>query len=148
MYRFRGGVAEVLIVHPGGPLWAKKDVGAWSIPKGGFLPGDDPLETAIREFQEETGSDVAGPFVKLQPVRQTGGKLVHAFAVEGDFDPATLVSNTFEMEWPPYSGRTQAFPEVDRAQWCDLNTARQKLNAVQATLIDQLENSSRAESGV
>lgn len=148
MYRFRGGVAEVLIVHPGGPLWAKKDVGAWSIPKGGFLPGDDPLETAIREFHEETGSDVAGPFVKLQPVRQTGGKLVHAFAVEGDFDPATLVSNTFEMEWPPYSGRTQAFPEVDRAQWCDLNTARQKLNAVQATLIDQLENSSRAESGV
>ncbi|MEP6946642.1 MAG: NUDIX domain-containing protein [Acidobacteriota bacterium] len=139
MYRFRGGVAEVLIVHPGGPFWARKDLGAWSIPKGEFLPGDGPLETAKREFREETGSDVSGDFIQLVPVLQTGGKLVHAFAVEGDFDPATLVSNTFEMEWPPRSGRMKELPEVDRAEWCDFATAREKLNAAQATLIDQLE---------
>jgi predicted NUDIX family NTP pyrophosphohydrolase len=140
MYRVRAGVAEVLIVHPGGPFWSKKDVGAWSIPKGEYLPGQDPLETAKREFYEETGSRVTGDFIKLDPVRQAGGKLVQAFAVEGEFDPSTLVSNTFEMEWPPRSGRKKEFPEVDRAEWCDLANARQKLNSVQATLIDQLES--------
>lgn len=138
MYRLRGGEAEVLIVHPGGPFWAKKDIGAWSIPKGEYLPGDDPLETARREFREEMGSDVAGQFTALKPVRQAGGKLVTAFAVEGDFDTSTLESNTFEMEWPPRSGRKQEFPEVDRAEWFDLATAREKLNPTQATLVDQL----------
>jgi len=138
MYRLRGGEAEVLIVHPGGPFWAKKDIGAWSIPKGEYLAGQDPLETARREFREELGSDVAGPFIGLKPVRQAGGKLVTAFAVEGDFDTSTLESNTFEMEWPPRSGRMKEFPEVDRAEWFALATAREKLNPTQATLVDQL----------
>ncbi len=138
MYRLRSGEAEVLIVHPGGPFWAKKDMGAWSIPKGEYLPGDDPLETAKREFREEMGSDVAGQFTALKPVRQAGGKLVTAFAVEGDFDTSKLESNTFEMEWPPRSGRMKEFPEVDRAEWFDLATAREKLNPTQATLVDQL----------
>jgi predicted NUDIX family NTP pyrophosphohydrolase len=139
MYRIRDGVPEVLIVHPGGPFWAKKDTGAWSIPKGEYLPGQDPLESAVREFHEETGSRATGDFVKLDPVRQAGGKVVQAFAVEGDLDTSTLVSNTFEMEWPPRSGKMKAFPEVDRAEWCDLAAAREKLNATQATLVDQLE---------
>lgn len=139
MYRFRDGEIEVLIVHPGGPFWAKKDIGAWSIPKGEYLPGQDPLETARREFREELGSDVAGPFTTLKPVRQAGGKLVTAFAVEGDFDTSTLESHEFEMEWPPRSGRKQNFPEVDRAEWHSLDSARGKLNPTQAGLIDQLE---------
>ena len=139
MYRLRGDAVEVLIVHPGGPFWAKKDIGAWSIPKGEYLPGQDPLATAKREFYEETGSRISGDFIKLEPVRQAGGKLVQAFAVNGDFDTETLSSNTFEMEWPPRSGKKKEFPEVDRAEWCDLAIAREKLNSVQATLVDQLE---------
>lgn len=137
LYRFRDDDAlEVLIVHPGGPFWKNKDLGAWSIPKGEFLPGQDPLKTAIREFHEETGARVTGDFITLRPVRQAGGKLVHAFAVEGDFDPATLISNTFEIRSGP--GRGQSMPEVDRAEWCDLETARKKLNPAQADFIDQL----------
>ena len=126
MYRLSRGFTEVLIVHPGGPLWKNKDAGAWSIPKGEFLPGEDPLANAIREFEEELGSPVKGEFLKLKPVKLKSGKIVHAFAVEGDLDTSTIRSNTFQMEWPPRSGRTQDFPEVDRAAWHDLPTAHQK----------------------
>ena len=138
MYRLNNGFLEVLIVHPGGPFLKNKDDGAWSIPKGEFLPGEDPLENAVREFHEELGSPVSGEFLALQPVRQKGGKLVHGFAVEGDLDTQDIVSNTFTMEWPPRSGRTQEFPEVDRAEWVDIPTARQKLNPAQTAFLDEL----------
>lgn len=130
---------EVLLVHPGGPFWKNKDLGSWSIPKGEFLPGQDPLKTAKREFREELGKPVSGDFERLEPVRQAGGKIVYAYALEGDFDASNIQSNTFDMEWPPKSGRMQAFPEVDRAEWFDLKTARTKLNAAQNGFLDQLE---------
>jgi predicted NUDIX family NTP pyrophosphohydrolase len=139
LYKIVDGVTQVLFVHPGGPLWKNKDLGAWSIPKGEFLPGQDPLKTAKREFKEETGGTVNGEFRELTPVRQTGGKIVYAFAVEGDFDVTKLKSNTFPMEWPLRSGKFVDTPEVDRAEWFDLETARQKINAAQAAFIDQLE---------
>lgn len=138
MYRFDDGRLEVLIVHPGGPYNARKDEGAWSIPKGEFDPGEDPLRTALREFHEELGKRISGEFIRLQPVRQKGGKLVHAFAVEGDLDTDAIESNTFEIEWPPRSGKRQEFPEVDQAIWCDLDTAREKLNPAQTALLDNL----------
>ena len=138
MYRIDDGVLEVLIVHPGGPLYASKEAGAWSIPKGEFLPGDDILKTALREFHEELGTRISGEFFALEPVRQKGGKTVHAFAVEGDLDAGNIHSNTFEMEWPPRSGRTQEFPEIDRALWCNIETARQKLNPAQTAFLDEL----------
>src|SRR5690349_19620952 len=119
MYRRVDGDLQVLLVHPGGPLWARKDAGVWTIPKGEF-DREDALAAARREFQEETGSAVEGVFVALAPVTQKSGKVVHAFAVEGNFDVATLESNTFQMEWPPKSGRTATFPEVDRAGWFSL----------------------------
>ena len=140
LYRIADGSPEVMLVHPGGPLWKNKDLGAWSIPKGEFLPGQDPLKTAKREFKEETGGTIKGEFHELIPVRQSGGKLVYAFAVEGDFDVTQLKSNTFSMEWPPKSGRIEKIPEVDRAEWFDLGTAPQKINAAQAAFIDQLES--------
>lgn len=139
MFRRREGMLEVLIVHPGGPFWKNKDVGAWSIPKGEFLPGQDPLKTAKREFKEELGKSVSGKFTELRPVFQAGGKIVYAWAVEGDLDVSTIKSNEFEMEWPPRSGRNIKVPEVDRAEWCDLATAREKLNSAQVGFIDQLE---------
>lgn len=139
LYRRSKNGAEVLLVHPGGPLWKNKDLGAWSIPKGEFLPGQDPLKTAKREFREELGRAVTGEFVALTPVRQSGGKLVYAFAAEGDFDTTKLKSNTFKLEWPPRSGKFVDTPEVDRAEWFDLATARQKMNHAQAGFIDQLE---------
>lgn len=139
MYRRREGVLEILIVHPGGPLWKNKDLGAWSIPKGEFLPGQDPLETAKREFKEELGKAVTGTFVELRPIWQAGGKIVCAWAVEGDFDATVIKSNTFEMEWPPRSGKRAEFPEVDRAEWVDAATAEEKLNPAQGALIEQLE---------
>jgi predicted NUDIX family NTP pyrophosphohydrolase len=138
LFRRRPSGVEALLVHPGGPYWAKKDDGAWSIPKGEFSDDEDPLAAARREFREETGVDVAGEFVPLEPVRQAGGKLVVAWALEADFDPAALKSNTFSMEWPPKSGRQQQFPEVDRAAWFDLDTARQKILKSQHRLLDQL----------
>jgi predicted NUDIX family NTP pyrophosphohydrolase len=139
LYRRNAALTEVFLVHPGGPFWARKDDGAWSIPKGEIEPGDEPLARARREFAEETGSAVAGDFRALPPVRQAGGKIVHAWAVEGDADAAQVKSNRFTLEWPPRSGRLQEFPEVDRAAWFDLGTARRKLNPAQRALIDALE---------
>jgi predicted NUDIX family NTP pyrophosphohydrolase len=138
LYRRRERVLEVFLVHPGGPLWARKD--EWSIAKGEFEPGEDPLTAARREFHEETGCRVEGPFHPLAPVRQPGGKVVFAWAVEGDLDPASLCSNSFTMEWPRGSGRVQEFPEVDRGAWFPLEEARQKIFRGQENFIDQLLN--------
>ena len=139
LYRLRQGVPEVFLVHPGGPFWAKKDAGAWSIPKGEAAPGEDLLARAQREFTEETSFVLSGEFRSLAPIRQSGGKIVHAWAVEGDCDAAAIKSNSFDLEWPPRSGRVQAFPEVDRAQWFGLAAARDKINPAQHGLIDELE---------
>jgi predicted NUDIX family NTP pyrophosphohydrolase len=128
----------VLLVHPGGPLWAKKDDGAWSIPKGEIEDGEDPLLAARREFEEELGSPVSGEFIPLASIRQASGKLVQAWAVECDFDPASFRSGTFSMEWPPRSGRQQHFPEVDRAEWFPIDAARVKINPGQKPLLVQL----------
>lgn len=130
---------EFLLVHPGGPFWKNKDLGAWSIPKGEFLPGQDPLETAKREFREEIGKKIGGKFTELRPARQAGGKIVYCYAQEHDLDVSKIKSNTFTMEWPPRSGRQQEFPEVDRAGWFDLETARTKINASQAAFLDQIQ---------
>jgi predicted NUDIX family NTP pyrophosphohydrolase len=140
LYRRGGGGLEVLLVHPGGPLWAGRDLGAWSIPKGEVADGEEPLAVALRELEEETGHRLpeAG-LVPLGEIRQRGGKVVTAWAAAGDLDPATITSNTFTMEWPPRSGRRREFPEVDRAGWFDLATARGKLLAAQAELVDRLE---------
>ena len=139
MFRRREGALEVLLVHPGGPFWAKKDAGAWTIPKGEVAEGEEPLATARREFQEETGIEPAGPFLPLGSVRQKAGKVVHAWAFEGDCDPAAVRSNTFEVQWPPGSGQRRTFPEVDRAAFFPLPEARQRANPAQAGLIDALE---------
>ena len=138
LYRWRAARLEVFLVHPGGPFWARKDAGAWTIPKGEFAPGDDALAAARREFTEETGLALAGEAVALQPIRQAGGKVVHAFALEGDADPAAIASNHFTLEWPPRSGRRQEFPEIDRAGWFGIAEARQKLLASQHGLLEQL----------
>ena len=133
----RGRRLEVLLAHPGGPYWRKRDAGAWSIPKG-VVESDDLLACARREFNEETGLTAEGEFVPLAPQRQKSGKLVHAFALESDFDLSRVSSNTFEMEWPPRSGRKQAFPEIDRVAWFDIDTARQKILPGQLAFIDEL----------
>ncbi len=141
LYRKREGRVEVFLVHPGGPFWANKDAHAWSIPKGEFEAGEDALAAAKREFREETGFDPgAGLFAALEPCRQSGGKVIHAWAAEGDCDAAAVRSNDFEMEWPPRSGQMQSFPEVDRAAWVPLDQAKEKLHKGQAPLIDQLES--------
>lgn len=139
MYRHRAGALEVLLVHPGGPLWAKRDQGAWSIPKGLVDEGEDLLAAAQREFREETSFEPSGPFLPLASVRQKSGKLVHAWAFEGDCDPTRLVSNTFELEWPPRSGRYQTHPEADRAEFFTLIAARDKINPAQVAFLDELE---------
>jgi predicted NUDIX family NTP pyrophosphohydrolase len=139
LYRRRSGALEVFLVHPGGPFWAKKDDGAWSIPKGEVEGDEALLDAARREFREETGFDVDGRFAPLSPVRQPGGKIVHAWAVAGDADPLALRSNRFPLEWPPRSGRMQEFPEIDRAAWFDLAAARLKLTRGQLPLLDALE---------
>ena len=138
LFRRQGRGLEVLLVHPGGPLWATRDEGAWSIPKGEPEAGEDPLAAARREFAEELGRSVDGRFIPLTRVRQPGGKVVHAWALEADFDASSIMSNTFSMEWPPRSGRQQAFPEIDRAEWFPLDVARQKILAGQAPLLDEL----------
>jgi len=139
LHRRGAAGVEVLLVHPGGPFWAKKDAGAWSIPKGEHEEGEDAQACALREFEEETGSAPApGELSDLGTVRQKSGKVVQAWALAGDLDPETLRSNTFEVEWPPRSGRRQAFPEVDRAAWFTLDIAREKINPAQAAFLDRL----------
>jgi len=138
MYRRRGADLEVLLAHPGGPFWAKKDAGAWSIPKGKFAADEKPALAARREFAEETGRALMGELTPLTPVAQSRGKIVHAFAVEGELDPAEIRSNTFEIEWPPRSGRMQVFPEIDRAEWFALDEARRRIVAGQRPILDEL----------
>jgi len=138
MYRLRESEIEVFLVHPGGPFWAKKDAGAWSIPKGEYAAGEDPLDAARREFAEETGFEPSGEFVALGTIRQAGGKLVSVWAVEGDCDPGQIRSNLCMIEWPPRSGRKMDIPEVDRAGWFGLDEAREKILKSQAPVIDLL----------
>lgn len=138
LYRRRKGGLEVFLAHPGGPFWAKKDLGAWSIPKGEFVEGEQPLDAARREFAEEIGQTVNGDFIALTPVKQPSRKVVHAFALEADVDADHIRSNTFETEWPPRSGRMQSFPEVDRAAWFSLDEARERLQKGQVPILDEL----------
>lgn len=138
LYRLHSGEVDVFLVHPGGPFWAKKDAGVWSIPKGEYEAGEEPLAVAKREFHEETGFLVEGTFHPLTALKQSSGKVISAWAVEGDIDAAALTSNTFMLEWPPKSGKTREFPEVDRGAWFDLPTARLKLQAGQRGFLDQL----------
>ena len=140
LWRSRDGAVEVLLAHNGGPYWAKKDHGHWTIPKGEVEPGEELTNVARREFAEETGHDLPdGPQIDLGQIRQKSGKVVLGWAVEGDLDPATAVSNTYEMEWPPRSGRMQAFPEIDRVEWFALDEARGRLKAAQVPFVDRLE---------
>jgi predicted NUDIX family NTP pyrophosphohydrolase len=139
MYRRRGDVVEVFLVHPGGPFWTKKDTGAWSIPKGEYDLDEDPLEAARREFEEETGFTANGDFRALTPVKASARKIVEAWCFEGDADPSALHSNTFPLEWPPHSGAIRRFPEVDRGAWFGLSEARTKLVKGQVPLINELE---------
>ena len=148
LFRIEGTGPEVLLVHPGGPFWAKKDEGAWSIPKGEYGEGEDPRACALRELAEELGSPPSidpGALIDLGEVRQKGGKVVRAWAAEGDFDPAALRSNTFAMEWPPRSGREREFPEVDRAGWFDPEVAVEKINPAQAAFVDRLRRVVRSD---
>jgi predicted NUDIX family NTP pyrophosphohydrolase len=137
LYRRRGAL-EVFLVHPGGPFWAKKDAASWTIPKGEITEGEEPLGAAKREFLEETGFEIDGEFQQLDPIKQAGGKIVQAWAIEADCDPAQLRSNRFAIEWPPKSGKTREFSEVDRAGWFMVAEARTKILAGQIALIDQL----------
>jgi predicted NUDIX family NTP pyrophosphohydrolase len=139
LHRVRDGVREVLLVHPGGPFWAKKDLGAWSLPKGEYDDDEDPQACALREFAEELGTPPPdGDLVELGEVRQRGGKVVTAWALAGDADPAAIRSNTFTMEWPPRSGTMREFPEVDRADWFALDAARERILPAQAPLLERL----------
>jgi predicted NUDIX family NTP pyrophosphohydrolase len=138
MYRLHDSTLEVFLVHPGGPYWAKKDLGSWSIPKGEFEEGEDRLNAAKREFQEETGFLPEGSFAALTPVKQPGGKTVYAWAVRGDCDAKTIVSNRFSIEWPPRSGKRQEFPEVDRAGWFTMEVAKEKILKGQVSLLEEL----------
>ncbi len=144
LFRRRGGELEVLLAHPGGPLWAKRDAGAWSVPKGEIEPGEEPLAVARREFEEETGQRAPdGEVVSLGEVRQKSGKLVTAWAAEGDLDPSTAKSNTFPLEWPPGSGDWIDVPEVDRVAWFGLDDARKALNPAQVAFVDRLATAIR-----
>jgi predicted NUDIX family NTP pyrophosphohydrolase len=139
MYRRRGEALQILLVHPGGPFWAKKDLGAWSIPKGEFGEDEDALKAARREFEEETSFLPTGNFIRLGAIKQPSGKLIHAWAFEGDLDAKKIQSNTFLMEWPPQSGNQQEFPEVDRAEWFTVETAREKIIKGQVGFVDELQ---------
>jgi predicted NUDIX family NTP pyrophosphohydrolase len=143
LFREISGYLEVLLVHPGGPLWARKDDGAWSIPKGEFGDGEQPLVAARREFEEETGFTPDGEMIPLEPLRQPSGKLVYAWALRGDLDTAKVKSNLFSMEWPPKSGREQKFPEVDRAAWFGIDEAYRKILKGQAAFVDELQEKLR-----
>lgn len=145
MYSIHDGRLQVLLAHPGGPFFTNKDDGVWSIPKGEPEPDEDLLDAAMREFKEEVGITPSSPFLALRPVKQAGGKVVHAWAFKGDCDPSTCVSNTFTMEWPPKSGRQMEFPEIDRAEFFDVDTAKRKINPAQVGLIDELEAIVKAE---
>jgi predicted NUDIX family NTP pyrophosphohydrolase len=138
LYRKTNNDIEVFLVHPGGPFWKGKDKGTWSIPKGEFTEGEDPLTVAKREFNEETGQTINGDFVELSPVKQKGGKMVYAFAVEGDADADNIVSNTFKQEWPYKSGRWITIPEVDKAGWFGVEEAKEKINAAQVEFVEEL----------
>jgi predicted NUDIX family NTP pyrophosphohydrolase len=138
MYRRRNGMLEVFLVHPGGPFWAKKDLGAWTIPKGEYEPGEEPFDAARREFHEETGFVASGKFLELGSVQQKSGKIVTAWAFEGDCDPKELKSNTCEIEWPPRSGKRIEIPEVDKGQWFDEAEARRYIREEQQTYLDEL----------
>jgi predicted NUDIX family NTP pyrophosphohydrolase len=138
LYRRKTNAAAFFLVHPGGPFWKNKDIGAWSIPKGEFTDEEDPLDAAKRELEEEIGIKCNGPFLELTAIKQKGGKLVYAWATEKDFDPGKLKSNTFQMEWPPKSGKLNNFPEIDRGQWFFADEAKQKINLFQSPFIDEL----------
>jgi len=137
MYRMKDGVFQVLLAHPGGPYFKSKDEGAWTIPKGEVEPGEDLLGAAKREFEEETGVTPTGPFIALTPIKQKGGKIVHAWAFEGDCDPSAIASNTFSMEYPPKSGQQMEFPEMDRADFFDMAAASRKIKAAQMALVEE-----------
>ena len=139
LYRLTTGKLEVLLVHPGGPFWANKDAEAWSIPKGEFEENEEALNAAMRETEEELGIKVEGKFIELSPVKQKSGKLIFAWTLERDVDITKFTSNTFEIEWPPHSGKTQSFPEVDKAAWLTIAEAKGKINPGQSGLLDQLE---------
>lgn len=138
LYRFRNNLPEMLLVHPGGPFWAKKDWGAWSVPKGEFDEDEDPLDAAKREILEETGIKVSGRFIELSPVRQKSGKLVYAWALERDVDPEFITSNSFEIEWPPKSGKKKSFPEIDKAAWFNAEEAKKRIIEGQSPLLSEL----------
>lgn len=139
VYRFVNSVPEFLLAHPGGPFWKNKDSGAWSIPKGEFKDDEEPLAAAIREFKEETGSDISGNFIPLTPRKQKSGKTIYAWAVKGDPDVSQVKSNTFPLEWPPKSGRFTEIPEIDRAEWFDAGTAKEKIVPGQRDFISECE---------
>jgi predicted NUDIX family NTP pyrophosphohydrolase len=139
LYRIQKGILEFLLVHPGGPFWKNKDAGAWTIPKGEVGDGEELLAAAIREFEEELGLKPNGPFTELTPVKQKGGKVVHAWSFEGDCEPGQIKSNTFQMEWPPRSGRQVEFPEVDRAEFFTLEDAKKKINPAQVALLEEVQ---------
>lgn len=138
VYRRREGALEVFLVHPGGPFWAKKDLGAWSIPKGEYLEGEEPLAAALREFQEETGFSVQGHFVELGTITQAGGKLVSVWACAGDFDADKLISNQCQIQWPPRSGRLLMIPEVDRGNWFSVPEAKKRVLESQQSFLEKL----------
>ncbi len=138
LFKILNNALEVFLVHPGGPFFAAKDAGVWSVPKGLLEPGESHLQAARREFEEETGQPIDGDFVQLTPIKQKNGKVVHAWAVEGDIDAANIVSNAFSLEWPPRSGQVREFPEIDRGDWFLLPAAKAKINETQAALIDEL----------
>lgn len=139
MYRMRDDQLEFLLAHPGGPFWKNRDAGAWTIPKGEIQPGEDPLTAAKREFEEEIGCEPKGVFIELKPITQKGGKIVHAWAFEGDCDTAEIHSNTFQMEWPPRSGKFLACPEVDRASFFRMTEAKQRINPAQVAFLEELK---------
>ena len=138
LYRTKNKIVEVLLVHPGGPFWIKKDAGAWTIPKGELNEDEEPFDAAVREMKEETGIILKGNSLELTPVKQKAGKLVYAWANEQDVDPSEIKSNEFEIEWPPKSGKKKLFPEIDKADWFDIKTAKEKINPGQLPLIEEL----------